>query len=320
MGRASRLIASTIGFAFVLTACGGQTVSPPMDLAMATSEIRRCATPRRISRSPRSQPAWRSCLYRCRTARSKRNGARFTDSEIQPPSPARPACCDVERRAWSPSFLDTERIRTIIMHRRAPRKNASYGRSNAPALLSLRAFRTGRSWTRQRPAPSSRSSSVPKSIPCVKGSTASATPNIKEATVPGEIASLVRDVSLNNLIVVRTVAEQSGVQTQRTAPRFKQDARGRTQIPLGNSISPMDSSGNLVNGSFETGSLSPGWINESSGNGSRSSHHCQGRAGQLFCVHGNVAASGKQRLGLNRAVGKGARKRRTQFLGLSRLE
>ena len=54
MGRASRLIASTIGFAFVLTACGGQTVSPPMNLAMAISEIRRCATPRRVSRSPRS--------------------------------------------------------------------------------------------------------------------------------------------------------------------------------------------------------------------------------------------------------------------------
>ncbi|MBV8532027.1 MAG: hypothetical protein JO104_11985, partial [Candidatus Eremiobacteraeota bacterium] len=39
--------------------------------------------------------------------------------------------------------------------------------------------------------------------------------NVKPATVPSAIAALVRDVSLNDLIVVRTVADQSGVENQR---------------------------------------------------------------------------------------------------------
>ena len=82
--------------------------------------------------------------------------------------------------------------------------------------------------------------------------------NVKAATVPATIARMVRDVSLNNLVVVRTVVDQS----QRTAPQFRTDSQGRTIIPL-NGISPDDSSGNLVNGNFASGSLSPGWINES---------------------------------------------------------
>src|SRR5581483_4789340 len=87
--------------------------------------------------------------------------------------------------------------------------------------------------------------------------------NVVPATLPSDIAPLVRDVSLNNLVVVRTVAEQSGVETERTLPQFQRDANGRTVIPLGGGITPDDSSGNLVNGSFETGSVNPGWINES---------------------------------------------------------
>ena len=88
--------------------------------------------------------------------------------------------------------------------------------------------------------------------------------NVTPAKLPSDIAPLVRDVSLNNLIVVRTVAEQNGVENQRTPPQFQRDAKGRSIIPLGTTgISPDDSSGNLVNGSFETGSLNPGWINES---------------------------------------------------------
>ncbi len=86
--------------------------------------------------------------------------------------------------------------------------------------------------------------------------------NVAPATLPSDIAALVRDVSLNNLVVVRTVAEQSGVETQRTPAQLNRDANGRSVIPLGG-IRPDDSSGNLVNGSFETGSVNPGWINES---------------------------------------------------------
>lgn len=87
--------------------------------------------------------------------------------------------------------------------------------------------------------------------------------NVSSATVPAAIAPLVRDVSLDNLVIVRTVAEQDGVETQRTLPQFQHDAQGRAIIPLATGITPGDSSGNLVNGSFESGSFSPGWINES---------------------------------------------------------
>jgi subtilase family serine protease len=90
--------------------------------------------------------------------------------------------------------------------------------------------------------------------------------NVTSATVPSSISKLVRDVSLNNLVVVRTVADQSGVESTRTAPQFPTDDQGRSVIPLGG-IKPLDSTGKLVNGNFASGSLSPGWINESSTRG-----------------------------------------------------
>jgi len=88
--------------------------------------------------------------------------------------------------------------------------------------------------------------------------------NLKPATMPAAIASFVRDASLNNLVVVRTVVDQEGVSTQRTAPHLERDAAGRVHVPMMHAgVKPDDSSGNLVNGGFETGALSP-WINESS--------------------------------------------------------
>ncbi len=56
--------------------------------------------------------------------------------------------------------------------------------------------------------------------------------NLKPATVPREIASLVRDVSLNNLIVVRTVADQAGI---RTAPQFAARREGTNHHSVGRS-------------------------------------------------------------------------------------
>jgi hypothetical protein len=85
--------------------------------------------------------------------------------------------------------------------------------------------------------------------------------NVKPATVPKSIEAVVRDVSLNNLVVVRTVADSSG--GGRTAPVIKTDSSGRQVLPLPG-IRPNDSSGNLVNGGFETGSLSS-WIDETTG-------------------------------------------------------
>jgi len=82
--------------------------------------------------------------------------------------------------------------------------------------------------------------------------------NVTPGTVPTAIAPFVRDVSLNDLIVVRTVAQQDGVETTRTLPQ------PTNQLSLnGSGIRPLNSSGQLVNGNFASGSLSPGWINES---------------------------------------------------------
>ncbi|MBV8373109.1 MAG: hypothetical protein JOY69_07590 [Candidatus Eremiobacteraeota bacterium] len=89
--------------------------------------------------------------------------------------------------------------------------------------------------------------------------------NVKPATLPAEIAPLVRDLSLNDLVVVRTVVDSDGTDTPRSAPKLQLDAKGRPQIALPTGrMKPDDSNGNLVNGGFETGSLNPGWINESS--------------------------------------------------------
>jgi subtilase family serine protease len=90
--------------------------------------------------------------------------------------------------------------------------------------------------------------------------------NVKPATLPGSIASIVRDASLDNLVVVRTVLDQDGVSSQRTLPQLQRDSVGRTIVPLGTApgIQPFNSSGQLVNGNFASGALSPGWINESS--------------------------------------------------------
>ncbi len=70
--------------------------------------------------------------------------------------------------------------------------------------------------------------------------------NVKPATLPREIASLVRDVSLDNLVVVRTVAEQDGVQSQRTAPQSSSTTRSDELVFRCGVTQPFDSRGNLV--------------------------------------------------------------------------
>jgi subtilase family serine protease len=113
--------------------------------------------------------------------------------------------------------------------------------------------------------------------------------NVTPATLPSEIEPLVRDVSLNNLVVVRTVAEQSGVETQRTTPQFQRDGNGRAIVPLRRGgIGPNDSSGNLANGSFETGSLNPGWINESTQSNYASVTTAQAQQGSYSAFMGSL--------------------------------
>jgi hypothetical protein len=86
--------------------------------------------------------------------------------------------------------------------------------------------------------------------------------NVKPAVVPAAIAAYVRDASLDNLIVARTVIDQEGGAVQRPAPHFGSDSQGRTVLPIpGHGVNPLSTT--IQNGSFETGSLSPGWVNES---------------------------------------------------------
>jgi cell division septation protein DedD len=89
--------------------------------------------------------------------------------------------------------------------------------------------------------------------------------NLKTAVVPAAIAAFVRDASLSNLVVARTKVDEDGVAAGRTRPTPQYDAAGRERIALSKSdVVPLDSTGALVNGGFESGALSPGWINESS--------------------------------------------------------
>jgi subtilase family serine protease len=91
--------------------------------------------------------------------------------------------------------------------------------------------------------------------------------NVKPATVPASIAPYVRDASLDNLVVVRTVVDQAGGAVQRNAPQFKLDPQGRAILPIpSNGVKPAVSQ-TIQNGGFETGSLSPGWVNESTTRG-----------------------------------------------------
>jgi len=83
--------------------------------------------------------------------------------------------------------------------------------------------------------------------------------NVRPAIAPSTIAALVRAISVNNLVVVRTLVEQAGTSNHRTLP-VARDALGRRHIDVP-PVHTMDSSGALVNGNFASGSLSPGWTN-----------------------------------------------------------
>ena len=83
--------------------------------------------------------------------------------------------------------------------------------------------------------------------------------NVKPVTVPAALASIVREVSANNLVVVRTLVDQEGISNGRHTPNLI-DASGRRHVDVP-PVHTLDSSGNLVNGNFASGSLSPGWEN-----------------------------------------------------------
>jgi hypothetical protein len=82
--------------------------------------------------------------------------------------------------------------------------------------------------------------------------------NVKPVKAPSELASLVRDISVNNLVVVKTRVDDATSSTVRHPRPLGADGKPHMDVPP---IRPLDSTGNLVNGNFSTGSLSPGWAN-----------------------------------------------------------
>ena len=85
--------------------------------------------------------------------------------------------------------------------------------------------------------------------------------NVRPASVPAEIATIVRDASLNNLVVARTVIDQAGgahntYPNPKNIPATKPSGPGSQELPLG--MRPMTtgcSGQRLLNPGFESGNV-----------------------------------------------------------------
>jgi subtilase family serine protease len=273
MRTSSRVIASALGLALTLTACGGQNSSlpglQPGNGSGTTESSVRTATPDKplisipklagdlaytdVGRRPAAAPVRVSITLRYNHQDElDRFVARISDSHS-----------GEHRHVLTAKQFDEYYAPTGIQEERVVRE------------LERAGFRITKRFANRTIVDATAKNSIVEAFFATEihtvhqGKYGQRYTNVKPATVPRSIASLVRDVSLNDLIVVRTVADQSGVENQRTAPQFPVDPNGRPRIPLGTGqINPMDSSGNLVNGNFASGSLSPGWINESTTRGS----------------------------------------------------
>ena len=145
--------------------------------------------------------------------------------------------------------------------------------------------------------------------------------NVTPATVPKAIASLVRDVS------ARTTSSSFAPWPIRAAAERNAPRRSSKPIPKGGRSMPMrrntplDSTGQLVNGGFASGSLSPGWINESTTAGNDVSvTTAQAHSEHVLRFHGVARTAGDQRLGLDRARSEGPHRWRPELLGLPGLQ
>ena len=266
MRRSSRVIASTLGLALTLTACGGQSSSIPWTSTGdgGSDSAARTAKP---DRPLVSIPQLSGDLAYTDTGRRAANAPVRVQLVLRYNNQAElgrfvasisDARSGLTRRALTPKQFNDRYAPTALQEERVV------------SALERAGFKIVKRFPNRTIVDAiARTSDVERffstEIHTVhQGKYGERFTNVKPATLPHEIASLVRDVSLDNLIVVRTVADQSGVENQRSAPVFQRDALGRVSIPMGSGgIRPNDSSGNLVNGGFETGAFSPGWINES---------------------------------------------------------
>ena len=238
MRQSSRVIASILGLTLTLTACGGQNSSLPSmpssnnggpmdssvrsatpgkplisipklygDLAYTDAGRRAATAPVRVSLTLRYN----------HQAELDRFVAKYQRSALESAS----------------SVLNGETVQRSLRANRGAGK-ASRSRIGTRRLHDRRtSIQIERSWMRRLALRPSSDFFATEIHTVHQGKHGERYTNVTSATVPSSIAKLVRDVSLNNLVVVRTVTDQSGVEGQRSAPQFQTDGQGRPIIPLG---------------------------------------------------------------------------------------
>ncbi len=259
MRRFSRVMASTLGVTLTLTACGGRSPSTvpilPGDSTLASSVSARpaaavtAAVPHTFGdlafsdggrRAPNAPVSIALTLAYNHQAQLDQFVAEVSDPHSgayhQYLTPAQFDAYYAPTVAQEEAVVDALRAAGFTVTGRFP--NRTIVDATAPSSVVERYFSTEMHTVQQ-------------------GKYGTRFTNVKPATVPSAIAPLVRDVSVNNLVVAKPVADAE-VPAGRHLPAT--DANGKLHIDV-SPIRPYDSSGNLVNGNFSTGSLSPGWSN-----------------------------------------------------------
>jgi subtilase family serine protease len=270
MRRSSGALASALGFTLTLSACGGHSTSPvPTTLPANTGPINESATRTRMgSDTPLvSVPVTTGALRYTDAGRRAANAPvsisltlrynhqaqldRFVADVSNPHSGSYHHFLTAERfnAYYAPTEEQETHVVRLLEHagftilQRFP--NRTIVDAQAPSSVVERFFSTEIHNVRQ-------------------GKYGQRYTNVKPGSVPAEIAPLVRDVSLNNVVVARPVTDQDGSSTTRTSPQLQYDSQGRMRVPLpGGGVQPMFNGNGIVNGNFASGSLTPGWINES---------------------------------------------------------
>ena len=319
--RSSRLIASTVGLALTLTACGGQNSSLPGlvsgNRVSTDSSVRTSAPDKPVISIPK--------LY---------GDLAYTDAGKRPAKEA--VRVSLTLRYNHQAELDAFVANNGVL-------GAGHGRFLSAAQFdgSLRSYalqeervvraleRAGFTIVKRFPNrtivdATARTSVVERffstEIHSVhQGKYGERYTNVTPATVPREIAPLVRDVSLNNLVVVTNRRRARRRRAQRTAPQFQTTRNGRHDHPAAG-VHADGLERQFANGGFETGAFSPGGSTRARAVELRVGDDRAGALGFVFRVHGRARAARNQRLGVDRTTREGAVKRRPQLLGLPGLE
>ena len=279
MRNLSRLTALVLGLAFSLTACGGHSVSPlPSTVSESSEQTANQASPAGLASEARS-----SAVAPLISIPKTFGALAYVDAGRR--SPSAPVSVSItlkyNRQAELDQFVASANSPYAGSHRAflSPAQfNATYAPTEQQEASVVRALQLGGfTITKRFPNRTIVDATAPSSAVerffstemhnVQQGKYGQRFANLKPAIVPAAIAPYVRDASLSNLVIARTQVDQDSGAATRTAPTPHYDALGRERLSLPNAASPLDSTGALVNGGFESGSLNPGWVNESSTSG-----------------------------------------------------